>query len=76
MKLVLKDIGEYIKECIDAATINPKLEQIKEEAKKQKEEFGVEGDAPKGFTEKPKDAETFVQVAVKIKSKKRNLEDA
>lgn len=48
---------------------------MKEEAQKQKEINGVEGDAPKGFNEKPKDAETFVQVAVKIKSKKRNLEE-
>ena len=40
------------------------------------EEFGVEGDAPKGFNEKPKDAESFATVTIKIKSKKRNLDDA
>lgn len=34
MKLVLNDIGEYIRECHDAATINPQLQQIKEEAQK------------------------------------------
>ena len=39
----------YLQECIDAAKIQPQLQQMKEEAKKQKEEFGVEADAPKGF---------------------------
>lgn len=59
MKLLLQDIAEYIKECIDAAKIQPQIQQMKQEAEKRKEEFGVEADAPKGFNEKPKDAETF-----------------
>ena len=57
---MLRYIQEYIKECIDAATINPQLQKMKEEAQKQKEINGVEGDAPKGFSEKPKDADSFV----------------
>lgn len=50
---------------------------MKKDAEKRKEEgYGVEGDAPKGFNEIPKDAQTFAKVAIKIKSKKRNLQEA
>ena len=46
---------------------------MKKEAEKRKEEgYGVEGDAPKGFNEMPKDAETFAKVTIKFKSKKRS----
>ena len=51
---------------------------MKAEAEKRKAEgtFGKEMDAPKGFNEKPEDAENFQPVAIKPKSKKRTLDEA
>ena len=76
MKSVLADIHEFIKECNSADAA--KFEQMKAEAEKRKADgtFGKEMDAPKGFGEKPQDAENFQPITIKPKTKKRSLNEA
>ena len=54
--------------------IQPQLDQMKAEAQKQKDESGVDTSVPVGFGLPQADADTFKPI--KIKSKKRNLEEA
>ena len=76
LKQVLTEIAEFIKECESADAA--KFEQLKAEAEKRKADgtFGKEMDAPTGFGEKPQDAENFQPVTIKVKSKKRTLDEA
>lgn len=76
LKLILKDICEFIKECVDMATMQPELEKLKAEAAKKKAELGQDVDVPASFSEVPADAATYATVKVKLKPKKRNLEEA
>ena len=72
-KAVLGEIRDYINDCLDQEA--HKFDAIRAEAEKRKAEgFGVETDAPKGFGEKPADADEFKPVV--LKSKKRSLEEA
>ena len=76
LKVILKDICEFIKECVDMATMQPELERLKAEAAKKKAELGQDVDVPASFSEVPADAATYQTVQVKLKPKKRNLEEA
>lgn len=76
LKLILKDICEFIKECVDMATMQPELERLKAEAAKKKAELGQDVDVPASFSEMPADAATYATVKIKLKPKKRNLEEA
>ena len=60
-------------DCVDQEKMQPELDKIKADAKKQKEENGVDTDVPEGFGKAQPDAETFRPV--QIKSKKRKLDD-
>lgn len=72
LKATLLDIQEFMNECADMETIQPKLDQLKAEAEKQKAESGVDTSVPEGFGLPQPDAETYTRVV--IKSRKRNLE--
>jgi hypothetical protein len=54
-------------------TIQPQLDKLKADAQKQKTENGEEVDVPVSFGQVPTDFATFAPI--KIKSKKRNLEE-
>lgn len=73
LKALLVEVQDYINECADLVKIQPKLDEMKAEAEKQKAENGVDTEVPAGFGLPQADADTFKPIA--IKSRKRKIEE-